>query len=129
MEIFEARILGENLSLIIITSHMQNIFQLNPLVTTCRLKSSSSYERIKTQTGDSALVQSKSTKMIYINSIRIIKICDRDNLEGYSKAKLSLSKNNKALFQGYLSQKLPKDGIIKNTGYINLRSPRKYVSY
>ena len=53
---------------------MQNIFQLNPLVTTCRLKSSSSYERIKTQTGDSALVQSKSTKMIYINSIRIIKI-------------------------------------------------------
>lgn len=55
--------------------------------------------------------------------------CDRDNLEGYSKAKLSLSKNNKALFQGYLSQKLPKDGIIKNTGYINLRSPRKYVSY
>ena len=46
-------------------------------------KSSSSYERIKNakvhrainepkQTGDSALVQSKLTKTIYINSIRII---------------------------------------------------------
>jgi hypothetical protein len=35
-------------------------------------KSSSSYKRTKKQTGDSALVQSKLTKTIYINSIRII---------------------------------------------------------
>lgn len=52
---------------------------------------------------------------------------DRDNLEGFSKAELVLSKNNNALFQGYLSQKLPNDGIIKNTGYVNLRSPLKMV--
>lgn len=54
---------------------------------------------------------------------------DRDNLEGHSKAKLSLSKNNKALFQGYLSQKVPKDGVISYAGYANLRSPLKYKSF
>lgn len=52
---------------------------------------------------------------------------DRDNLEGFSKAELVLSKHNKALFQGYVSQRLPKDGIIKSTGYVNLRSPLRMV--
>ena len=42
-----------------------------------RLKSSSSYERIKKKIGDSVLVQSKGTETIYFNSIlfRIIIEC------------------------------------------------------
>ncbi|XP_052106959.1 complex I intermediate-associated protein 30, mitochondrial-like isoform X3 [Mytilus californianus] len=54
---------------------------------------------------------------------------DRDNLEGFSKAEMALSKNNKALFHGYLSQRLPKDGILTSTGYANMRSPLKTRSF
>jgi hypothetical protein len=46
------------------------------VVTACKLKSSSSYERIIKKTGDSVLVQSKGTYTIYFNSIRIITYLD-----------------------------------------------------
>ncbi|XP_033734534.1 complex I intermediate-associated protein 30, mitochondrial-like [Pecten maximus] len=54
---------------------------------------------------------------------------DRDNLEGQSTANLTVSKANNALFHGYLSQEVPKDGISKSAGYCNMRSPSKYISF
>lgn len=53
---------------------------------------------------------------------------DRDNSEGKSEANFILSKNNTGLFHGYLCQEVPKDGIVKRTGYCNIRSPTKFVS-
>ncbi|XP_060082975.1 complex I intermediate-associated protein 30, mitochondrial-like [Ylistrum balloti] len=54
---------------------------------------------------------------------------DRDNLEGQSSVNLSISKDNNALFHGYLSQQVPKDGISKNAGYCNMKSPSNYISF
>lgn len=53
---------------------------------------------------------------------------DHDNNEGQSQANLTFSTNNTALFHGYLSQQVPKDGVVKRTGYCNIRSPTKFVS-
>lgn len=53
---------------------------------------------------------------------------DHDNLQGKSSVNLTLSKNNKALFHGHLCQEIPKDGVSKNAGYCNIRSPSKFVS-
>lgn len=53
---------------------------------------------------------------------------DHDHNEGKSRAKLTVSKSNKALFHGYVNQDVPKDGIIKRAGYCNIRSPFNYVS-
>ncbi|XP_076442909.1 complex I intermediate-associated protein 30, mitochondrial-like [Babylonia areolata] len=54
---------------------------------------------------------------------------DQDNNEGFSKANFTFSKNNTGLFHGHLSQKVPKDGIVKRTGYCNIRSPTKFLSF
>ena len=67
-----------------------------------------------------------------MNSLDVIETwtvtSDLDNSEGQSKASLVLSKNNTALFHGYLSQEVPKDGVQKRSGYCNMRSPSKFVS-
>ena len=54
---------------------------------------------------------------------------DSDHNEGYSKASLDITPNNKAVFHGYLDPTVPKDGVIKKTGFVNVKSPRKYVSF
>ncbi|KAL8601549.1 hypothetical protein ACOMHN_003815 [Nucella lapillus] len=54
---------------------------------------------------------------------------DHDNNEGFSKAHFTFTKNETGLFHGYLSQKIPKDGIVKRTGYCNIRSPTKFLSF
>ncbi|CAE1257363.1 MACROD [Acanthosepion pharaonis] len=55
--------------------------------------------------------------------------CDSDHNEGSSKALFELNKNGNGLFHGHLSTKLPKDGIVKDAGYVNLRSPRLMKSF
>ena len=52
---------------------------------------------------------------------------DKDNNEGFSQANFTFTKNNTGLFHGHLSQQVPKDGIVKRTGYCNIRSPTKMV--
>lgn len=54
---------------------------------------------------------------------------DRDWGEGFSKAELTLSKNNMALFQGHLCTDLPIEGKIKKAGYANIKSPPKQRSF
>jgi len=54
---------------------------------------------------------------------------DRDWGEGFTKAELTLSKNNMALFQGHLCTDLPKDGNVKRAGYANLKSLDKKKSF
>ncbi|OWF37584.1 complex I intermediate-associated protein 30, mitochondrial [Mizuhopecten yessoensis] len=54
---------------------------------------------------------------------------DRDNLEGKSSANLTVSKDNNALFHGYLCQEVPQDGVSKSAGYCNIRSPSNYISF
>ena len=53
---------------------------------------------------------------------------DSDHGEGRSKASFNVTSNNKAVFHGYLDPWVPKDGQQKMSGYVNLRSPFKYVS-
>jgi NADH dehydrogenase [ubiquinone] 1 alpha subcomplex assembly factor 1 len=53
---------------------------------------------------------------------------DCDNSEGFSTASFTYTKNNTGLFHGHLSQQVPKDGVVKRTGYCNIRSPTKFVS-
>jgi len=54
---------------------------------------------------------------------------DRDWGEGFTKAELTLSKNNMALFQGHLCTDLPKEGSVARAGYANIRSPIKRKSF
>lgn len=54
---------------------------------------------------------------------------DHDNSEGFSKASFTFTKNKTGLFHGHLSQQIPKDGIVKRTGYCNIRSPAKFISF
>ncbi|XP_046352211.1 complex I intermediate-associated protein 30, mitochondrial-like [Haliotis rufescens] len=54
---------------------------------------------------------------------------DHDNNEGLSKASLVLSTNNTAMFHGYLSQEVMKDGIQKRSGYAGIRSPSSFKSF
>ncbi|KAL3872915.1 hypothetical protein ACJMK2_036090 [Sinanodonta woodiana] len=54
---------------------------------------------------------------------------DQDHNEGSSSCNLTVSKNNKALFHGFLSTDVPKDGVIKRAGYVNLRSPFNMKSF
>lgn len=55
--------------------------------------------------------------------------CDSDHLEGSSTATLDLNRNGNALFYGNICTQVPKDGIIKETGYANIRSPRLMRSF
>jgi len=52
---------------------------------------------------------------------------DKDNNEGQSTAELVMTPNRHALFRGHLDTRVPKDGIIKRTGYCNIRSPPNFV--
>ena len=54
---------------------------------------------------------------------------DKDSNEGNSKAFLTVSQSNKALFHGYLNTDKPNDGRSKRMGYCNLRSPHNKVEY
>ena len=52
---------------------------------------------------------------------------DKDNNEGYSTAELVMTPNHHGLFRGHLDTTVPKDGIIKHTGYCNIQSPPNFV--
>ena len=53
---------------------------------------------------------------------------DSDLGRGRSKASFGVTSNNKAVFHGYLDPWVPQDGQQKQSGFVNLRSPFKYVS-
>lgn len=55
--------------------------------------------------------------------------CDSDHNEGYSNCSLTLNKQGKGLFSGYLSTRVPKDGRIKRSGYCNMKTLRARVSF
>ena len=52
---------------------------------------------------------------------------DRDHNEGKSTGDFISGPHKTGLFQGYLNTEVPKDGIQKNAGYCNIRSPLKMV--
>merc|ERR1719447_1011758 len=49
--------------------------------------------------------------------------------EGFTKAELTLSKNNMALFQGHLCTDLPAEGTVKRAGWASIQSPEKKKSF
>ena len=53
---------------------------------------------------------------------------DRDNGDGYSYANFKLGDNKKGILSGYLDTTVPKDGVRRNAGYANIRSPLNRVS-
>ena len=53
---------------------------------------------------------------------------DSDHNEGYSRAEFELGRNKTGIFHGYTDITVPKDGKTKVSGYVNIRSPRNYVS-
>uniref|UniRef100_A0A0L8FTS4 NADH:ubiquinone oxidoreductase intermediate-associated protein 30 domain-containing protein n=1 Tax=Octopus bimaculoides TaxID=37653 RepID=A0A0L8FTS4_OCTBM len=53
--------------------------------------------------------------------------CDNDHREGNSTATFEINKNGNGFFHGNLSTKIPKDGIVRNAGYVNIRSPRNMI--
>ena len=53
--------------------------------------------------------------------------CDSDHNEGNSNAKLVQTRNKTAIFCGNIHTEVPKDGIIKESGYANIRSPKNMV--
>ena len=53
---------------------------------------------------------------------------DNDNNQGKTKASLNLSRNNTALFQGYLNTEVPQDGVTVYSGYASMKSPFNIVS-
>ena len=52
---------------------------------------------------------------------------DADHSEGNSRAEFVFGANQKSIFKGYINTDVPKDGIIKNSGYCNIRSPQNMV--
>lgn len=54
---------------------------------------------------------------------------DSDHNQGKSKASFVLGANQKGVFKGYLNNDPPKDGVIKYTGYCNIRSPKNMISF
>lgn len=52
---------------------------------------------------------------------------DSDHNEGFSNCSLTLTKQGKGLFAGYLSLRLPKDGRVKKAGYCNMQTLRARV--
>ena len=52
---------------------------------------------------------------------------DQDNDEGHSTAEFVITPNNRGLFRGCIDTTVPKDGVIKRTGYCNIRSPQNFV--
>jgi len=54
---------------------------------------------------------------------------DRLFSEGKSQAEFVLGQNKTGLFRGFVNTDVPKDGIIKQAGYCNIRSPIKTVRF
>ena len=54
---------------------------------------------------------------------------DSDHGEGKSEAEFVLGPSNTGLFRGNLDTTVPKDGVIKDAGYANIRSPVNMVSH
>jgi len=52
---------------------------------------------------------------------------DKDNNQGNSTAEFVTTPNHHGLFRGRLDTTVPKDGIMKRTGYCNIRSPPNFV--
>ncbi|XP_064122978.1 complex I intermediate-associated protein 30, mitochondrial-like isoform X2 [Macrobrachium nipponense] len=55
--------------------------------------------------------------------------CDQDHNEGFSSGTVTLSPTGHGLFSGELSTQVPKDGVIKKAGYVNMRSLRPRKSF
>jgi len=54
---------------------------------------------------------------------------DSNHNEGKSVSEFLLGANQKGIFRGQLSSEIPKDGVIKSTGYCNIRSPKNMISF
>lgn len=54
---------------------------------------------------------------------------DQDHNEGHSNAEFVLGANCRGVFRGHLDVDVPKDGVIKNAGYCNIRSPINRISF
>ena len=54
---------------------------------------------------------------------------DKDFDEGNSKSEFVLGPNKKGVFRGVLDCTVPKDGIIKETGYCNIASEKHQASH
>ncbi|XP_068209831.1 complex I intermediate-associated protein 30, mitochondrial isoform X2 [Palaemon carinicauda] len=54
---------------------------------------------------------------------------DRDHNEGSSFGTLGLSPTGHGLFSGEVSTQVPKDGVVKKAGYVNMRSIRPRKSF
>jgi len=52
---------------------------------------------------------------------------DRDSNTGNSTAEFVSADNHHGLFRGHLDTTVPKDGIVKRTGFCNIRSPPNFV--
>ncbi|XP_066948151.1 complex I intermediate-associated protein 30, mitochondrial isoform X1 [Macrobrachium rosenbergii] len=55
--------------------------------------------------------------------------CDKDHNEGFSSGAVTLSPTGHGLFSGELSTQVPKDGVVKKAGYVNMRSLRPRKSF
>lgn len=53
---------------------------------------------------------------------------DKDYDEGNSRAEFTLGANKKGVFRGVLDCNVPKDGIVKESGYCNISSQRHKAS-
>lgn len=54
---------------------------------------------------------------------------DSDHQEGFSKCSFEIGKSGHALFSGNLNTDVPKDGVIKRSGYCSIRSHRARKSF
>lgn len=54
---------------------------------------------------------------------------DNDMLEGFTNAEFVLGPNKTGIYRGYLDTQVPKDGVIKQTGYTSLYCPQKHKSF
>ena len=54
---------------------------------------------------------------------------DKDHNEGYSRSEFVFGTNGHGIFRGRLDTTMPKDGITKNAGYCNIRSPSNKVRW
>lgn len=52
---------------------------------------------------------------------------DSDHAEGKSKAELVLGRHKTGIFRGTINTEIPKDGITKRAGYVNIKSPSRFV--
>uniref|UniRef100_A0A0V0G6R6 Putative complex i intermediate-associated protein 30 mitochondrial n=1 Tax=Triatoma dimidiata TaxID=72491 RepID=A0A0V0G6R6_TRIDM len=55
--------------------------------------------------------------------------CDSDHGEGFSTCDLTINASGNGLFSGFLSTQVPKDGVIKRSGYCSVRTKRIRKSF